>query len=317
MKFARLASVAIALTVAVSALPAAAAPARNVIIFVADGLRYGSVTPERTPNMAKLKDAGVDFTNSHSLYPTLTTVNASAIATGHYIGDTGDFGNVIYTGFPVMADHGSPVPFLEDDTILAEMNAHIGGNYINEMSLLEAAHRAGLKTAVIGKLGPTRIQALTASHLGTDTVVIDDTTGHPGGISLPPGYAGAMHTEFVGPEAPDVTVPNLTQQMYLVKMATRVVLPKFKESGKRFVMVFWSRDPDASQHGTQDSVGELTPGIDGPTAEAGVRDADTSLGLLLASLKRLGLDKTTDVFVTADHGFTTITKASATSPAAH
>ena len=37
---------------------------------------------------------GVDFRNSHSLYPTVTTPNASAIATGHYIGDTGDFGNI-------------------------------------------------------------------------------------------------------------------------------------------------------------------------------------------------------------------------------
>ena len=65
---------------------------------MADGLRYGSVEPGNMPNMFKLKTEGVDFTNSHSLFPTITTVNASAIATGHYIGDTGDFGNTIYTG---------------------------------------------------------------------------------------------------------------------------------------------------------------------------------------------------------------------------
>ena len=51
----------------------------------------------------------MDFTNSHSLFPTITTVNASAIATGHYIGDTGDFGNTIYTGTPMISGHGSPV----------------------------------------------------------------------------------------------------------------------------------------------------------------------------------------------------------------
>ncbi|MDE3115747.1 MAG: alkaline phosphatase family protein [Pseudomonadota bacterium] len=316
MTFFRLAALTCLVALSV-ATPASAQPARNIIIFVADGLRYGSVTPERAPNMAKLKAAGVDFANSHSLYPTLTTVNASAIATGHYIGDTGDFGNVIYTGFPVMADRGSPVPFLEDDTILAEMNAHFGSNYINEVSLLAAAHKAGYRTAVIGKLGPARIQALTASALGTGTVVIDDKTGREGGIGLPPGYDGAMKSAFIQSEAPPTNVPNFTQQMFLAKIATRVVLPKFQDSGKPFVMVFWSRDPDASQHGTQDSLGELTPGIDGPTAEEGVRDADTDLGILLKALKDLGLDKTTDVFVTSDHGFTTITKSSATSPAAH
>lgn len=315
MKPGRLAFSVLALILAVS--PAAAGQRHNIILFVADGLRYGSVTPERTPNLAKVKSEGVDFANSHSLYPTLTTVNASAIATGHYIGDTGDFGNVIYTGFPVAADHGSPVPFLEDDTILEEINKHFGDNYINEVSLLAMARKAGFETAAIGKLGPTRIQALTASALGTDTVVIDDSTGHDGGIALPPGYEGAMKAEYVGREAPEVTVPNFTQQMYLVKMATRVVLPKFKDSGKPFVLMFWSRDPDASQHGTKDSVGELVPGIDSPTAEEGVRDADTSLGLLRDALRRLGLDKTTDIFVTADHGFATITHASATSPSAH
>src|SRR5579871_7006229 len=86
----------------------------NVIIFVADGLRYGSVEPGNMPNMARLKSDGVDFTNSHSLYPTVTTVNASAIATGHGIGDTGDFGNSIYTGTPIISANGAPIAGLEN-----------------------------------------------------------------------------------------------------------------------------------------------------------------------------------------------------------
>jgi arylsulfatase A-like enzyme len=318
MKLVRFALLALALTLPMAAAPARTArPVHNIVIFVADGLRYGSVTAERTPNLARIKAEGVDFQNSHALYPTLTTVNAAAIATGHYVGDTGDFGNAIYAGFPVMADHRSPVPFLEDDTILAEMNAHFGGNYINETSLLAAAHRAGFKTAVIGKLGPARIQALTASDPDADAIVIDDATGHADGITLPPVYTSAMKTAFIPPDAPPRSVPNFTQQMYFARIASQVILPKFKESKKPFVLVFWSRDPDGSQHGTRDSLGDLKPGINSPTAEAGVRDADASLGMLLAALKRLGLDKTTDVFVTADHGFTTITKASLSSPAAH
>src|SRR6201999_3111869 len=86
-------------TPALAQSPAKPKP-HNIIIFVADGLRYGSVTPENMPNMFRLKSEGVDFPNSHSLFPTVTTVNASAIATGHYIGDTGDFGNTLYVGAP-------------------------------------------------------------------------------------------------------------------------------------------------------------------------------------------------------------------------
>src|SRR6201989_649287 len=110
------------LVLALFATPVLAQTPHNVIIFVADGLRYGSVEPGNMPNMARLKHDGVDFTNSHSLYPTITTVNASAIATGHYIGDTGDFGNTLYIGQPMSSLKGSTVGFLEDDSVLAEMN---------------------------------------------------------------------------------------------------------------------------------------------------------------------------------------------------
>src|SRR4029434_10805306 len=74
---------------------------QNVILFVADGLRAAAVTSTRAPTFARMRDAGVNFSNSHSVYPTITTANASVIATGHLIGDTGDFGNTFYTGFPV------------------------------------------------------------------------------------------------------------------------------------------------------------------------------------------------------------------------
>ena len=71
--------------------------ARNVILFVADGLRQGSVNDQDAPTMSGLRTRGVFFSNSHSIYPTLTTPNSAAIATGHYPGDTGDFGNYLYT----------------------------------------------------------------------------------------------------------------------------------------------------------------------------------------------------------------------------
>jgi arylsulfatase A-like enzyme len=121
----------------------------------------------------------------------------------------------------------------------------------------------------------------------------------------------------VGNDAPKTNVPNIEQEVWMMKATTRIVLPHFQSAGKPFALLFWSRDPDASQHGTRDSLGEMVPGINGPSGLAGTRDADTMLGELLAYLKVSGLDKTTDVFVTADHGFTTINHSSATSPSAH
>jgi arylsulfatase A-like enzyme len=288
----------------------------NIIIFVADGLRYGSVEPNNMPNMFKLKTEGVDFTNSHSLFPTITMVNASAITTGHYIGDTGDFGNTLYTGIPMETMKGEPIAALENDAVLAEMNQKFGGNYLNEETLFARARAQGFSTAVIGKLGPTRIADSTAAPDGSETLILDDNTGHEGGIGLPGWFTGAMKNTFVGPETPKASVPNIDQEVYLMKATTRIVLPHFKESGKPFALLFWSRDPDMSQHNTRDSLGETVPGINGPSAAAGTRDADTALGELRAALKEQGLDATTDIFVTADHGFLTISHASDTSPSA-
>ena len=289
---------------------------RNIIIFVADGLRYGSVEPGNMPNMYKLKTEGVDFTNSHSLFPTITMVNGSAIATGHYIGDTGNFGNTLYTGIPMATGKDAPMAALENDAVLAEMNEKFGGNYLNEDTLIARARMQGFSTAVIGKLGPTRLQDSTAAADGSQTLIIDDNTGGKEGFALPDWFRAGMKASFLPDEMPGTQVPNIPQEVWQMKATTRIVLPHFKQAGKPFALLFWSRDPDMSQHNTRDSVGELTPGINGPSGLAGARNADTMLGELLAALKQQGLDQTTDIFVTADHGFLTISHESKTSPSA-
>src|SRR3569832_53715 len=134
MRFVRLAAL-LAVVVGLggeAAAPAAERPRHNVFFFVADGLRYESVTAKSAPTLWKLKSEGVDFINSHALYPTITTVNASAIATGHGIGDTGNFANTLYLGQPMTSLKGSPLGFLENDTVLADVNQKFGGNYLNE-----------------------------------------------------------------------------------------------------------------------------------------------------------------------------------------
>jgi arylsulfatase A-like enzyme len=317
MRFARAAILCLAVF---AALPAAARSGKadrphNVLIFVADGLRYVSVTPQTAPTLWKLKSEGVDFTNSHSLYPTITTVNASAIATGHYIGDTGNFGNTLYTGYPVTGTNGAPITFQENDVLLGDLAAHYNGNYLNETSLIAAAREAGYATAIMGKVGPTAIQDITQRD-GKGTIVIDDALNTPKGIIVAPEINDAIKAAGLPLTAPKTNVPNNAQQQYLIAVATKVILPKLASSGKPFAMLYWSRDPDASQHSQKDSLGKLTPGINGPSGRAGIKDADDTLAALLAALKAQGLDKTTDVFVTADHGFSTIDRHSQTSAAA-
>ena len=128
--------------IAMAATAWAADPPHNVLLFVADGLRGGIVDGETAPAMTALRSEGVWFRNSHSLFPTFTTANASAIATGHYLGDTGDFSNTIFSGYPVPSAKHSVTPFLEDDAVLADLSRHFGGNWLHEITLLTATRRA-------------------------------------------------------------------------------------------------------------------------------------------------------------------------------
>src|SRR3954465_6389192 len=82
----------------------------NLILFVPDGLRALKVTPQTAPAMADVRDKGVNFKNSHSMFPTFTMANGSAMATGHYLGDTGTFSNTIYTGYSSVPAGDTVVP---------------------------------------------------------------------------------------------------------------------------------------------------------------------------------------------------------------
>ncbi len=304
-------------------------PRHNVVLFVADGLRPGMVNETTAPAMTAMMRQGVRFANGHSMFPTFTTANAASMATGHKVGDTGDFSNYIYTGFKVPGAGDSVTPFLESDPVLGDVDEHFAGDYLNQETVMRAAREAGFSTATIGKLGPALIFDHTA-RTGENTIVVDDQTGRKGGIPLSAEMQKRMQDASLGVEAPtrgengksgDFKTPgtsqsNVAQQAYFTDTAIKVVLPLFKARNKPFMMVLWSRDPDGSQHNQGDSLGRLVPGINGPTSLASIRNADANLASLLTALKALGLDKTTDVILTADHGFSTISKESATSFAA-
>jgi alkaline phosphatase len=159
---------------------------QNIILFVSDGLRAAAVSPDRAPTFAHIRDTGVNFANSHSVFPTITTSNASVIATGHLQGDTGDFGNTQYTGFPVVSASGTVTPFIQDNAVLSELNAHHGGNFIAERTIMQAAREKGYLTAALGKVGPVGIHDLTQLD-GKTTIFFDDDTGKKNGIELRPG----------------------------------------------------------------------------------------------------------------------------------
>jgi hypothetical protein len=303
------------------------------LIFVFDGLRAGSVNADDAPTMFWIRNHGVSFANSHSLFPTFTTANASAIATGHYLGDTGDYSNQIYIGHPVFLDGnfgrppGSYAPYVENNRVLGDLDAQFNGNYLNEETLLAAARRHGFNTATVGKMGPAAIQDVSqlnpvnGGFAVPQTIIIDDGTGTPDGVPLAPEISSALTNAGLPIATParlqptgNNTTPgtkdtNSVQQMYFADVTSKVILPAFVKSGKPFALLYWSRDPDGTQHFQGDSLNKLIPGINGPTSKAALKNADNNLKQILDYINsdpQLSAD--TDIFLTADHGFATISK---------
>src|SRR5262249_8262890 len=174
---------------------------------------------------------GINFKSPHSLFPPFTMANASGLSTGHFLGDTGVFSNTLFAGYTV-APVGTVTPFIENDAVLADIDAHFGGSFISEESVIAAARHQGLSTAAIGKVGPILLFDHT-DRSGAPTIIFDDSTGTDHGIALSQEVQDALTAAGLPLKAPsrgengkagNATTPgtqvaNVEQQAYFAAVA--------------------------------------------------------------------------------------------------
>ena len=327
---------ALAALLCVSAsMPANAQPAkRKVIIFVWDGLRPDSINASDTPNLFALREAGVDFTDNHSSYPTFTMINAASFATGGFAGTTGYYGNQLWQPGPEGPDAaGKPVDFQqpvfsEDYAILQDLTTFYRNELFLVETLFEAAQKAGLSTVAIGKTGAAFIQDYKRGGMMLDekTVLPLDfakelqAAGIPLPATTPNAYAKGeivLTAENGDPtafkqlkrlkdgksaDATDISgSPYKAALQYMFDVYVKYVLPKKNPD----LSVVWIRDPDTSQHAF---------GVGSANARDALRSNDLMLGQLRGALKELGLETTTDIIVVSDHAHSNISGSTALFP---
>jgi hypothetical protein len=213
--------------------------------------------------------------------------------------------------------------------MLADIASHFDRQFPTETTLLAASAQQGYNVASVGKVGPAGLVISGSSP----PLLVDDSTGNLDVFPLPPrlmdetvraglsteapnrsngyGAASAWNNGYAGTaKQPGTRQPNIIQQQWFADMTTRVILPIFKrELPKPFLLIYWSRDPDGTQHNQGDSFGSLSPGINGPTSRQALRNADRNLKQIRDWLDSNPIIKAnTDIFVTSDHGFATISK---------
>ena len=124
-----------------------------------DGLRPDFVTQRDTPNLFPMAREGVRFDRHHIRdFPTLTMVNATALATGAPPGVNGLEGNNFYLAPSAELPKGQVVN-AEGAKAILNLNGsdEFKGRLIGLDTIAQEVEREGGYVAVIGKQGPTSV----------------------------------------------------------------------------------------------------------------------------------------------------------------
>jgi predicted AlkP superfamily pyrophosphatase or phosphodiesterase len=300
--------------------------ARRVIVFVWDGLRADDLTPEIAPNYFALARSGVVFADHHAVYPTFTMMNSASIATGTYPGAHGFYGNVVYApnakgknAKGIDIDFSAPA-FIEDFGVVEALRETYQGRLTLVSTMLQAAQAKGLSTAAVGKFGAAFIQDYKRGGL-----ILDEDAAMPlrfakelqqAGYALPKNTinaydAGALTLAMDNgdPTAP-IAIAKLNDGQtanpldrtgglsrpgftYLTNVFVNYILPTKQPD----LTIFWSKEPDATNHaygpGTYNSIDAT-------------KMNDEILGRVMAKLRELGWEQSTDIIITQDHNHSTV-----------
>jgi predicted AlkP superfamily pyrophosphatase or phosphodiesterase len=107
-------------------------------------MRPDLVSEQNTPALWKLSREGVTFRNHHSVYPSATMVNGTALVTGSYPGKNGIIANHVYR--PEIDPHQAID--VELPSIVKKGDQVSDGKYISVPTIAELVQRAGERTAI-------------------------------------------------------------------------------------------------------------------------------------------------------------------------
>jgi arylsulfatase A-like enzyme len=271
-----------AMVVAVVAVAARQAdtPAPHAqLVIVVDGLRPDYVTPELMPRLVRLGQRGIVFNAHHSVFPTVTRVNASSIATGAYPETHGLLGNTVYIP-AVNATKGLDTGSRENLEAIGRADSPL----LTAPSLGEILPAAGKKLLVVGS-GSSGAAFLLNHTVGTGAIVHQEFTR--------PVSLGAHVLEKLG-SVPPAAMPNAA----LNKRAVDAYLTLGLDEMHPDVAFVWISDPDHTAH---------SKGVGSEATNDALRLVDAEIGRIEDALRAKGLADRTNLIVTSDHGFSTHT----------
>jgi predicted AlkP superfamily pyrophosphatase or phosphodiesterase len=274
---------------------------RIVILMVWDGLRPDFVTQRDTPNLFRLAREGVRFDKHHSIFPTLTMVNATALATGAPPGVNGLEGNNFYLPPSAETPKGELVS-AEGAKAILNLNGsnEFKGRLIGLDTITQEVAREGGYVGVIGKQGPTAVfDNRVATIVDGKDIVGEAHKDYLFASEDLVAPASASEKITIPPDS-KTTVADEQRDLYFARLVTENALPAAKlaaDAGRPALVVFWQHNPDLTQHVA--GLGTL------PAMEA-LSLCDNNLMSVRKAIDALGIADKTDLIVVSDHGFATI-----------
>ncbi|CAH1653571.1 alkaline phosphatase family protein [Chelatococcus asaccharovorans] len=252
----------------------------RVIVTVFDGLRPDLVTPELTPNILRVAARGTWFREARSVFPSVTRVATTSIATGAPPTVHGIVGNAFY--------HREALPdaiFMTGDIDhIRRAEAYHGGRMVEVDTLGDVLAKAGKRLAVVhtGSAGATHFINPRARTNGHWTFSMHGVEG----TQTPEAVTEAI--AHVGP-LPKRELPRLDELRYAATLMVDYVLPKLAPD----VAIVWFNEPDTTFH---------YKGLGSPEAKAGLAEADRGLGAILDWVESQPDRDRIAVIVASDHG---------------
>jgi predicted AlkP superfamily pyrophosphatase or phosphodiesterase len=255
---------------------------RHIVVVVWDGMRPDFVSEQNTPALWKLSQEGVTFRNHHSVYPSATNVNGTALVTGVYPNKNGILANHVYQ--PEI-DLNHPID-VESSKVVTKGDELSRGRYISVPTIAELVQRAGGRTAIAA-----------AKTVG---LLLDRDPDHGGKANSVTLFAGASLPTKILPSISETLGPFPSSHLQRDSWTTKALTDFLWKDGLATLSILWLGEPDLTQH-------ESAPGA--PAALAAIKSADENLAAVLAALDQRNARGTTDVFVVSDHGFSTIERS--------
>lgn len=257
------------------------------LVLVIDGLRPDSITAEHTPNLHRLRTEGVTFENSHAVFPTVTRVNSTSLATGMQPARHGMLGNNVYIPAVDHAQAFNNGNFLA----LLKLDEATPGRIVMAPSIAELAAEVGQKYVAIssGGTGSALLLAPRAPR-GSGTVINGDFYGGAM-VAWPEAVSDAVLKRFGRQPRKGGAKDSYDAAVdWSLRVLREYVLPELKPR----VAYVWVTEPDHIQHAF---------GVGAPESLASIRNNDRNIGLILDALGTLGLRDRTNIMVVSDHGF--------------